>query len=307
LGVLYNLYNKLKRNPSLDNINNLQDFYDKIRLIYVNLDSILPQLHLDILDLIEKRKLKFSTRTEPVWFNFCGHAGIGKSLITKKIAEILADHYSEKPYYHISHKEQSKDFYDNYDSQKVMVYDDLGQKSVVEFSNFVQMISPNPYALNCAQAENKGCKFLENNYFISSTNMTTIKDLVSKPPVSDPYALFRRMIEVDMSHVIRNEDNTYQGRIYVNKYESNSKKSIFEFNLKKGIILFIKHITSLIHKLWESKKETIIQALNFKITLNEILQDPEISEITQKILKFNTKTCFDSKMQVFYGDYYPIN
>lgn len=276
LGQLFNLYHKVKRNPTLTNINELEFYYYKIRLIYINLDCILPQLHNDIIDLLTKQKLRYSFRYEPVWFNFCGEAGIGKSLITRKISLALSKHYSEKPYFHISHKDQSKDFYDNYNGEKTIVYDDLGQKSVSEFSNFVQMISPNPYTLNCAQAENKGNKFLENNYFISSCNMTTMKELIRHSPVSDPQALLRRMFEIDMSHVVRNDDNTYNGRVYVNKYVKGVRISIFEYNMNKGVEFFVRMITALIHNTWLQKKEVIGNALNFEFTLDEVLKDNEI-------------------------------
>jgi len=184
------------------------------------LPGILEGLYKQSCNVYNKIKyIKNNHRVEPVWCVFVGPPGTGKTMLMNK----LVTSYSRTNTVYVHSCPGEKDFYDQYDNEYVFVVDDVGQKGVEQWSNFINMVSVVKFPLDCAVAEKKHTKFFTSPLIFSTTNNINLT-ITGNCGLSDLSALHRRMFLFNFNHVTF--DGTYGGFLTVEKYSTPLKKFV---------------------------------------------------------------------------------
>jgi hypothetical protein len=164
--------------------------------------------------------IRTTTRVEPVWAVFEGPAGVGKSHFMARLQNAFKKTY--RIYAHSTGSE-GKDWYDAYDDEDIMVVDDVGQKGVKQWSNFINMVSSIKFPLECARAELKDTKSFQSRLIMCTTNSVEIT-LTADSGITHKEALYRRMQRFDFKNVVLDRDinspfyNTSTGHIILKNH-----------------------------------------------------------------------------------------
>lgn len=171
-----------------------------------------------------------SIRLEPACVIFEGGPGCGKSVLMGNLTQILSStQVNLSVYSHIIPDiNASKDFYDDYEGQDVMVVDDIGQQGVSQWRTIINMVSSIKMGLDCAAADKKNTKFFTSRLILGTTNnCSSIQGLSKTDGIADIGALFRRI------HNVRQSVNWVNGerefRLEYWKYDESSKTWIQDF------------------------------------------------------------------------------
>lgn len=160
-----------------------------------------------------------TTRIEPVFLVFYGPAGTGKTTAMLQLVESLK--VNNSVYSHVSHG-VDKDFYDQYDGEAVVMYDDIGQKGVHQWADMINMVSTAQCTLNCASVENKDMKRFTSRLIIATTNNLDLR-LTPADPISDIEALYRRIKNIDFSKVTF-KNGIMSGDVYIKERDMINKR-----------------------------------------------------------------------------------
>lgn len=162
---------------------------------------------------IKLRYIQTTTRVEPVWVVFLGPPGTGKT----SCMNLMVKHYQAVNTVYVHNTpSNSKNFYDQYDDEDIYIMDDVGQKGVEQWSDYINMVSTTKYPLDCASAELKDTKFFNSKLIMSTTNSINLT-LTPSCGISDLGALYRRMHLFDFSEV-KFVDGKFFGKIVLKRY-----------------------------------------------------------------------------------------
>lgn len=171
-----------------------------------------------------------SIRLEPACIIFEGGPGCGKSVLMGNLTQILSSETVNLSVYShiIPDINASKDFYDDYEGQDVMVVDDIGQQGVSQWRTIINMVSSIKMGLDCAAADKKNTKFFTSRLILGTTNnCSSIQGLSKTDGIADIGALFRRI------HNVRQTVNWVNGqrefRLEYWKYDEGNKSWIQDF------------------------------------------------------------------------------
>jgi len=151
-----------------------------------------------------EQKMKMAcSRLEPVWINFVGDAGIGKTFLTnavvKDLYKLIYSEYPESVEANIYSKADPK-FYPLYDGQFCMVFDDLLQQGDVrdrmeQACELIHMCNSAPMPLPQADVDSKGTVHFKSLVILSTMNYSKrpLSYYPSNLGITDPNALMRRM------------------------------------------------------------------------------------------------------------------
>jgi len=169
-------------------------------------------------------------RVEPVFFVCEGPPGTGKSTMMHQLIKIL----NMPTYAHVvKPTADGKDFYDTYGGQKLFVMDDVGAQGPSQWRNFVNMIAPLQYKLDCANEKLKDTKVFSSEIVLVSTNQFMgLHGITKDDGIGDIGALFRRANVFDFSQV-KFVEGSYKGRILYKKYDLDS--NVFVNKMQKDI------------------------------------------------------------------------
>ncbi|AVM87406.1 polyprotein [fipivirus F1] len=150
----------------------------KYQMLGRGLGSHIRDLERKIIDLTEESADPL--RVEPVCIFVYGPPGSGKSIFTNALGAALAIELGGGPEDFYT-KPVETDYWDGYSSQKVVIMDDIGQRTDGEdFKTFCQIVSTNQLRVNMAALNDKGKQFTSpviiassNNPFPAPTTVTT--------------------------------------------------------------------------------------------------------------------------------------
>lgn len=185
----------------------------------------------EFISLVKKIKhLRATSRVEPVFVVFYGPPGTGKTTLMREYLEHCKQ--ANSMYQHIS---EEKDFYDMYDNEDILSIDDVGQKGVWQWANFINMVSTLKCPLQCAEAHLKGTKFFTSKLITATTNRINLT-LTADCGISDAGALYRRIDLFNFDRVRFNIVDglpVFSGVIDQQKYNLVSKQwdTVNNFNL----------------------------------------------------------------------------
>jgi hypothetical protein len=218
-----------------------------------------------------------SDRQEPSCFIFEGPPGTMKSIVMNQVLQALGESkylHSTKP------TTDGKDFWDAYDNQHDVVFDDMGQMGISQWRMFINLISCVKLPLDCAAVDKKDTKFFNSKrIFATTNNFSGLNGLVRSDGISDVRALWRR------GYVFLFNVKRFGGRIEGNiefKYFNTDKDrfergfpdfitsdvpSIFHIGTNTPRVKYIKWICSIV-KLFDAHKET--QFASFDLSQKEL-------------------------------------
>lgn len=139
-----------------------------------------------------------SRRVEPICIVIEGAAGSGKTVLMNNFVDWLRRKGKSIYVHTVPTVAASKDFYDDYENQDVLVMDDVGQMGKDQWRVLINFVSPVKYPLECAEAKKKNTKFFNSKIFLCTTNLfMSMSGFTKTDCISEPEALFRR------PHVLR--------------------------------------------------------------------------------------------------------
>jgi energy-converting hydrogenase Eha subunit A len=193
---------------------------------YTNISDEFDRLVIRIL------KYKSDLRVEPVCIVLNGPKGTGKSVAMNLIIQMYKAAGMRVFIDNISASLENKKFYDTYDNEEMYGVDDIGAKSLSQWSEVVNMVSSTKYPLEAANLKNKNTKFFNSLLMLLSTN--SIPDnFTSKDGVADKEAFYRRIIEFNFGQVTF--DGEYHGEMTIRKY--NDTLGVKAFTVRQRIPL----------------------------------------------------------------------
>lgn len=144
------------------------------------------------------------TRPPPVSMVLFGEPGIGKTLLTKRIASlVMAKHLkfreSNPPVYNYDseiYQLGSGSFWNGYAGQFTVIADDFGQNVAVpgednDYMTWIRMVNCWAYPLNFADLENKGKNFFRSSFILATTNARGFDN--AQTVINETKALTRRV------------------------------------------------------------------------------------------------------------------
>lgn len=151
-------------------------------------------------------------RIEPVFVVFYGPPGTGKTTLMGNFLDRMRHNHSIYP--HNSY-DPNKDFYDGYDGEYIVSYDDIGQFGVFQWAGMITMISAAQCSLNCAGVEYKDLKRFTSRLVIATTNNINLR-ITPVDGITDVEALYRRIQLFDFSRVTF-VDGVFHGHIDIKR------------------------------------------------------------------------------------------
>lgn len=166
------------------------------------------------------------TRQEPCCFVFEGPPGCMKSHIMNQIVSLLED----SVYTHVTKSStDGKDFYDNYNNERIFVMDDVGQQGVDQWRNIINMVSTTQYKLDCAAQHLKDLKIFTSSLILVTTNsFMQLPNLTRQDGIADVRALWRRGYVFDFGEV-RRIGAGIQGKIKFKYYDIKTNEFVNGF------------------------------------------------------------------------------
>jgi len=134
-----------------------------------------------------------TTRVEPCLIVFEGPPGCLKSVTMQQLVSCFK-HEGKSVYSHtFKPLEDTKDWYDTYDNQDILLADDVGQQSISQWRHMINLVSPIKYPLDCAAAHLKHTKYFNSELLMVTTNnFSRIESVTPKDCIGNVSALFRR-------------------------------------------------------------------------------------------------------------------
>lgn len=234
------------------------------------------------LDAYEK-----SDRLEPSCFIFEGKPGTMKSIIMNQVLQALGD----SNYLHtIKATSDGKDFWDSYDNQHNVVFDDMGQQGISQYRLLINLVSCVKYPLDCAAVEKKDTKFFNSKrIFVTTNNFMNLNGLVRSDGISDVRALWRRGYVFHFN--VQRKEGKIEGEILFKYFDSEKDKFVigfpsyvktqlkskFEINKETLRRDYIKWICNVI-KMFDSYKEEQHESIDLSIDELEYIQFEDVSE-----------------------------
>lgn len=241
--------------------------YEHFVLLYKNVKKDLPGHMLDCDKKITNIKNLIlygstTTRREPLFVLFLGPPGTGKTTFMNKVVSGYAK--KNTVYTHVASTEPGKDFFDMYRNEEIVVFDDIGQQGVAQWSSIINMISTTKFPLNAAIAENKFTRMFTSNLVFGTTNSINLT-LTGDCGISDIQALHRRMTVVDFSRV-EFHNGVWTGTAIVRTYTPHVNPNMgkwtniasFDFKkltIKEVLVKFDKFVRERLARLIEFKKQ----------------------------------------------------
>jgi hypothetical protein len=212
------LQGDIKKNITLQEMRNKSQYF---RNVLLDFDRIIKSI----------RSFESTVRREPVCFIFEGPPGCLKSVTMAKLVQCLRmDTYTHI----VKGTNDGKDFYDCYNGQKVFVMDDVGQQSISQWRNIINIVSPIKMPLECAAADLKDTKYFDSDIVMLTTNnFMNITGLLRDDGISDIKALWRRGYVFDFSEA-RNEMGKVVGSICFKHYSLSERKFVAGFPMDIG-------------------------------------------------------------------------
>jgi molybdopterin-guanine dinucleotide biosynthesis protein len=206
----YNIINNEEFQLQVEKLNN--EYIDWINHSSLNFSGVphtLTSIYNKFRDLCNKvAHHKALVRQEPYFMVFYGPKGTGKTTFMMELVESLK--INNSVYVHSSPSVE-KDFYDMYESEDVMVIDDIGQKGIFQWANIINFVSTTQCPLDCAAVDKKDVKRMTSKVILATTNNINLV-LTRSDPIQDIEALYRRCNVVDFSQVTF-VDGVYLGKI----------------------------------------------------------------------------------------------
>ncbi|UAT87937.1 polyprotein [Stenotaphrum nepovirus] len=158
----------------------------------------------DVYKIAQKCGRKALYRKVPFWVYFYGEAGCGKTLFSQTFVNALTAHLGTTSD-NVYSKNSRDQYWSKYRQQRVVIVDDLsateGQPSLE--SEFIQLVSVTPYALNMAAVDEKGAEF-NSDVIVTTSNVFTAPTMAK---ITDKAAYNRRRHAV--VQVQRKPDSKY--------------------------------------------------------------------------------------------------
>lgn len=204
------------------------DIFEKLKcqraLEYLKSNGLFETLYKDFMHLHKcVESYENCSRVEPNCFVFEGPPGCRKSVLINKLIKALGKtHYAHS----VKTVNDSKDFYDTYNSEDIFYMDDVGQMGKSQWRHIINWVSCVKLPLECAQAHLKDTKFFNSEMLFITTNC--FKDLngfTSTDSISHPEALWRRGDVFDFKN-IKVINNKLQGSIVYYYYDIKAKAFI---------------------------------------------------------------------------------
>lgn len=174
-------------------------------------------------------------RCEPTAFILEGGPGTGKSTFMVKLLSL----FDEPAYSHIvKPTDDSKDFYDTYQGEKIFYMDDVGQMSNSQWRTLINIVSCAKLPLACADAKLKNTKYFSSDIILATTNsFIDLNSFVRSDGISDVGALKRRGYVFDMRKM-KFISGFYTGEISFKHYDLRTHQFIEAFppHFKKYLI-----------------------------------------------------------------------
>lgn len=166
--------------------------------------------------------MRNNRRVEPCFFVFYGPPGTGKTTLMNDLVASYTD-AGMSAYVHVSHSD-SKNFHDQYDNEDIYVVDDVGQKGVYQWADFINMVSTTKFPLECAAVDKKDTKFFTSRIIFATTNQLELT-ITPSCGITELAALHRRIRQLDFSEA-KFIDGQWSGKIHYKIYDLDKK--VFE-------------------------------------------------------------------------------
>jgi len=205
----YNVINNEEFQSQVESLNaEYVDWSNKSSLNFSGVPHTLSAIYNKFRELCNKvAHHKALVRQEPYFMVFYGPKGTGKTTFMMELVESLK--VNNSVYVHSSPSVE-KDFYDMYESEDVMVIDDIGQKGIFQWANIINFVSTTQCPLDCAAVDKKDVKRMTSKVILATTNNINLV-LTRSDPIQDIEALYRRCNVLDFSDVSF-VDGVYLGR-----------------------------------------------------------------------------------------------
>lgn len=166
------------------------------------------------LDLYGKCSSFFShqvTRPMPMWIHLAGKPGVGKTTLKDILLQMIHMQVLGKAYdsHSVFDRKVANDFWDGYNNQPIVVYDDLLQRQepkdarAAESLELIYGVNTNPYHLHMSAISEKQVKYFTSQVIISTSNVDNTY-LPTNLGLTDEGALYRRMA---MKFLVSKKDN----------------------------------------------------------------------------------------------------
>lgn len=280
---------KLEKKPTLIGDADFQDEFLKIYESYTSFLDTAWDNRKDYPNFVQKmfkqatsiqKKILYmrdSHRKEPSLFVFYGPAGTGKTTLLNKFVQCYSN-AGMSVYVH-STASDSKDFHDQYDNEDIYVCDDVGQKGVWQWSNYINMVSTTKFPLECAAVEKKDTKFFTSSTIFCTTNLI---DLTITPTcgISCLEALHRRMELLDFSGV-KFEDGVWRGTLKLCKYSLVRKRfeTVMSVDMSQNVEVVVRQIDGWMRGIAQQKVNNFAASVATPIQLEALPQADRFEEL----------------------------
>jgi len=239
----------------------------------------LRRLH-SIKDLFATRKLTANgLRVEPIFANFRGAPGLGKTNIVQHLSDVLAKEYltrvndvkaledfEQNPTSFTFNRTAESEYWEGYDYRKIVTFfDDLGQMKDVagnpdnEWMNLIRAVNEHEYPLHMATMSKKADTFFISKYVLSTTNQAVFKP----ESITSIRALLRR-IDFDVIVTPKPEFTTEE-----TKNAHPMERTLDKSKLPKGVVTTRLDPTQL---LYTYTNKNVTKVLEFDELVLEILE-----------------------------------
>jgi len=176
-----------------------------------------------------KQAFKSSSRIEPACFIFQGPPNCMKSVYMTSLINFY-NNAGKSSYSHITRAmNDGKDFWDSYNSEDIYYSDDVGQQSITQWRNLINLIAPVKMPLECASVELKDTKYFTSKLMLMTTNQfDSLNGLTSNSGITEITALWRRCYVFDFKNVKRGEAGL-EGKIAFKYFSTSEKRWIRSF------------------------------------------------------------------------------
>lgn len=166
-----------------------------------------------------------STRLEPSCFILEGKPGTMKSYV---LGQLLSAMGGSKYIHATKTTTDGKDFWDTYDNQENVLFDDLGQQGISQYRMIINLISTVKFPLDCAAVDKKDTKFFNSKRVFATTNCFMHLNGITKADcISDVKALWRRGYVFYFN--VRREHDKIEGSIEFHYFDQKKEKFICAF------------------------------------------------------------------------------